>query len=108
MPMFYVPFILSLFLNLLIWLIIFLKLPATVNWIPLHYNAYLGIDWIGPWLQIFIYPSISLLIILVNLLIIIFIHKKEKNISLVLNFTGPLVQFIILGGLATLVIKYFV
>ncbi|MBU1131295.1 hypothetical protein KJ840_04135 [Patescibacteria group bacterium] len=93
---------------MLIWLVIFWRLPATANWITLHFNIYFGIDWIGSWIQIFIYPLISFIIIILNLVISWLIAGKSKSLALAVNYTSLLVQFIILTGLITLFIKYFV
>jgi len=108
LPLFYVPFIFSLLLNLLIWLMIILRMPVTSSWIPLHYNAHLGIDWIGPWILIFIYPGIGLLAIIVNTILIYYLSRQEPVFLPLLSFISLLVQLIILTGIIVLLIKYFV
>lgn len=105
---FYLPLILSLLMNALIWLFLLWRLPATTNWIPLHFNTYFGIDWIGPWIQIFIYPVIGFLVIIINLIVNLLVYNKERSLIHILNYSSLLVQVIILTGLFTLFIRYFV
>ena len=108
LPNIYIPLIASLFINGIIWFILIWRLPLSVKWIPLHYNTYLDIDWIGPWIAIFIYPLISLLIVIVNFVILLNVFKKEQVLSTLINFTSLIIQVVILIGLLTILIKYFV
>lgn len=107
LPSFYFPFIGSLFFNALCWLLILWRLPISINWIPLHFNTFFGIDWIGPWIQIFIYPALGLAIIIINLLINILVFLKEKYISFLLNYSALITQFIIFTGLIIILIRFF-
>ncbi len=50
----------------------------------LHYNIYFGIDWLGAWYKIFIYPLIGLIIFIINFSLSIFFFEKEKFLSYLL------------------------
>lgn len=47
----------------------------------LHYNIYFGIDWMGIWYKIFVYPLVGLAVYIINLFLGILFYKKDKFIS---------------------------
>ena len=104
---FYLPFITSLFINGLIWLLIIWRLPASTTWIPLHFSSYFGIDWIGPWVQITYYPLIGLAIIILNFFLASMEYNKNRQLAFWLIWTGFIVQLFILTSLIFLIINYF-
>lgn len=106
-PKIYSPVLASLFLNILMWFLIIWRLPISAVWIPLHYNSYFGIDWIGPWYKIIYYPAVSLLMVVLNLVLLALITKIDRRIAYLLNWAGVLVQLIVLTALVFLIINYF-
>ncbi|MFA6909244.1 MAG: hypothetical protein WC289_05195 [Patescibacteria group bacterium] len=56
-----------------------LRLHPTADPVPLHYNIYFGIDLIGAWWHIFLFPGIGLLILLLNstLLFLVTLDKMQ-------------------------------
>ncbi|MFC1612936.1 hypothetical protein ACFL23_01255 [Patescibacteria group bacterium] len=62
----------------------------------LHYNIYFGIDWVGQWYKIFIYPLLGALIFIVNLALGILFYNKEKVITYFLLFSATFCEIIIL------------
>jgi len=42
-PILFLPFLLSLILNIIIWLSLLIKVPLSASGIPLHYNIYFGL-----------------------------------------------------------------
>ncbi|KKQ78689.1 MAG: hypothetical protein UT02_C0059G0002 [Parcubacteria group bacterium GW2011_GWC2_38_7] len=95
--------IISFFLNLFIWLLIFFRLrpivrllPADQAFIPLHYNTYLGVDKFGDWLNIFILPGLGLLILLVNTLFAVLIYNRKDMLSYFLVITSLFSQLLFL------------
>lgn len=105
---FYLPLVGSLLINSLIWLIIIWRVPVSSEWIPLHFNVFFGIDWIGPWLGVFVYPAVGLMIILFNLFLIFLVYVKSLLLVRILSFSSLVTQTIILFGLLILLVKFFV
>jgi len=69
----------------------------------LHYNIYFGIDWIGQWYKIFIYPLLGALIFIINLSLGILFYNKEKVITYLLLFSATFCEIIIcIASLAVL------
>jgi Co/Zn/Cd efflux system component len=105
--------ILGLTLNILIWLIIYLKfyplvynLPEEQSFIPLHYNIYLGIDLFGPWQNIFYLPGIGLLIFLVNTISALLLYSKKEILSYFLSISSSLLQvFLLLATIFVILIN---
>lgn len=58
-----------------------LPIASTTPYIPLHYNVYMGIDESGPWQQVFVLPTIGLVLLLVNTVFQVFLYKREKVLS---------------------------
>ena len=67
--------------------------------LSLHYNIYFGIDLIGAWYQIFIFPGLGLAFLLINAVIIYLFYQKEKFLAQLLAMVTVLVE---LGLLASL------
>lgn len=67
----------------------------------LHYNIYYGIDWLGEWYKVFIYPLIGLIIFIVNFSLSIFFFEKEKFLSYLLISSITFSEILIfIAGLA--------
>jgi len=95
--------IISLCLNLFIWLLIYFRLrpmvkllPADQAFIPLHYNTYLGVDSFGNWLNIFLLPGLGLLIFLINTLLAVLIYNRKDILSYFLVLTNLISQLLLL------------
>ncbi len=106
-PKWFGPLLASLFFNSLIWFLIIWRLPASANWIPLYYNVYFGIGWIGPWIQAIYYPLLALIIIIINFLLGSLTYEKNLNLTRWLLWSSLLVQLIILTVVISLIINYF-
>lgn len=104
---FYLPIVIALFFNLLCWLLIFFKIPATSDYIPLSYHIFFGIDWLGPWAYIFFFPLIALLFFLVNSAISFLIDAREPFFSKLLRWSSVVIQILILLNLSALVINFY-
>ncbi len=104
---FYWPVLSGLILNGLGWFLIVWRLPASADWIPLYYNVYFGIGWIGPWLAAVYYPGIGLFILLVNFLFCSYLGEDKVILVRWLLWTGLVAQFFILLTIITLIINYF-
>lgn len=95
--------ILSFILNLLIWILIYVRLrPLVINlpeeqaFIPLHYNTYLGVDSYGPWTKIFYLPILGFCIFLANNLFAIIIYNRKDLLSYFLVISSLLAQLLLL------------
>jgi len=83
-----------LLINVATWINLF-QITKVDGLIPLHYNIYFGIDYMGEWYKIFTLPLIGLIVFAVNLFISIFVYFKDKFISYILLVSAILVQIII-------------
>ncbi|MEA2088888.1 MAG: hypothetical protein U9O55_03560 [Patescibacteria group bacterium] len=86
--------IISIIINSIIWINL-LRIKKVGEMIPLHYNVYFGIDYIGDWHKIFIVPLIGIIILIINFLLALLIYYKDKFISYILVFTVLFVQIIL-------------
>ncbi|MFH1711990.1 MAG: hypothetical protein ABH846_02010 [Patescibacteria group bacterium] len=64
--------------------------------IPLHYNVHFGIDMFGAWWQIFLFPIIGLAIYIINLILALFMWRKEKVLSHFFAVVSVVTSFITL------------
>ncbi|NCF75514.1 MAG: hypothetical protein GWO87_03450 [Xanthomonadaceae bacterium] len=86
--------IISIIINFSIWINL-LRIKKVDEMIPLHYNVYFGIDYIGGWHKIFILPSIGLIILFINFLLALLVYYKDKFISYILIFSVLFIQIIL-------------
>ena len=84
----------SLIINASIWINL-LRIKKVDEMIPLHYNVYFGIDYIGDWHKIFIIPIMGIIVLIVNFLLALLIYYKDKFISYILLFVVSFIQVIL-------------
>lgn len=95
----FIGFGFSLFLNLAVWLLLYFRLFLLVKnlpSVPLHYNVYFGIDWIGSPITMFLLPLFGFLTILANLILSYIVYIKEKLWSYFLTSGTILIETFIL------------
>ncbi len=91
-------FLFSLAVNLFIWVFLYLKflpLQAMGETLPLHYNIYFGIDFIGRWYEIFIMPLVGIFFIIINFILADIIYLRDKITSYFLTGAGAFIQILL-------------
>jgi|SaaInlStandDraft_4_1057021.scaffolds.fasta_scaffold128846_1 hypothetical protein len=95
-----VSVLISIFLNLGIWIALHTSIKPSLEPVYLHYNIYFGIDLIGEWYRIYIIPLTGLIIILVNYLAGAIMYSSKKVLSyLVVIFAIPVNLFLALAAI---------
>ena len=97
----------SVILNLAMWIGLYFQIAPRVEPVALRYTIYFGIDLIGPWWQVFLFPAMGLAIIIINLLLAYFVFLKVKILSYILILTASLAQglLVIISALVILLNK---
>ena len=106
-PILYLPLFLGYFLNLLLWLFLIIRIQPSAAWIPLHYNVNFGIDFLGPWLYIFLFPSAGFAVIVLNLILALSFQIKEVLLTRLLVWSAVIVQLFIILSLFFLALNSF-
>lgn len=88
--------LISLAANATALILLYFSITPRVEPLALRYNIFFGIDLIGPWWHVFLYPLIGLGIILVNFTVSYLTYLKEKLISIFFALAGAIVQLLIL------------
>ncbi len=96
--------IFGLVINLLLWLLMYFRMPIQVEPIVLRYNIYVGINLIGPWYAAYYFPAVGLLIFLINFIFGRLLYKKDYLLPRLLATVSLLCQIILLSIGALLVI----
>jgi hypothetical protein len=97
----------AVLLQIGLWLLIFIKILPIANesdFFSLHYNIYFGIDLIGNWYRIFIVPIVGLVFLIINILLIISLYKREKFLSYFLAASNTLISLGLLVALTLIVL----
>ena len=90
-----------------LWLLIIIKILPIANeadFFSLHYNIYFGIDLIGSWYRIFTVPIVGLVFLIINILLIILLYKREKFLSYFLAASNLLISLGLLVALTLIVL----
>ncbi len=66
--------------------------------VPLHYNIYFGVDWIGPWYALASPAFFGFLVLAVNLVLILMIYEEERFLSYALAGGTVFLELIILAA----------
>lgn len=88
-------FLFAVFINSIIWFNL-LRIPKTDEILPLHYNIYFGIDYMGGWYSLFIVPLFGLFVLLFNFSLSLFLYFNNKFLSYSLSLVALFVQIILL------------
>jgi len=88
--------VLSILLNIILILIVYFKMEPRAEPIALRYSIYLGIDLIGSWWHIFIFPLIGLAIIITNFFLAYLIYIKIKILSYFLMLSAAISQLVLI------------
>lgn len=86
--------VIMLIFNITLWLmLIFIEKNETV--VPWHYTVYFGIDRVGPWWRVGIYPLFGAVVGLVNFLLTVGMYYKRRLFSYLIMIAANLVQGIL-------------
>ena len=94
----------GLLINGAMWIIVSMNRISANIPIPLHYNAYYGVDYLGDYSKIFVMPAAGLVMILANVILGFLITKRCKIASKLLFFIIPLVQILLLVAVISIIL----
>lgn len=95
---FRVNFFLSIFFNFLIWIVIawkFIPLVTPGEPLPLHFNIYFGIDFIGEWYKLLFIPLLGIIFIFTNFILADIAYLRDKIVSYFLLGASVFAQIIL-------------
>ncbi|MBP9827723.1 hypothetical protein KBC55_01050 [Patescibacteria group bacterium] len=64
--------------------------------VPLHYNVHIGVDWIGPWWFIFTPVVTGALFMIINIIAIRLVWRKEPQLASLIAVQTMVVQLLLL------------
>lgn len=85
------PLVSSLIINIIIWILILIKIQGEDKPVPLHFNAFYGIELVGSGLRFFVIPIVGLALFIVNLLVAKQLHRSNNLYLAVISGYGSLV-----------------
>ncbi len=94
----------ALLINIIHWIILYIKIKPNQSDILLHYNVVYGADFIGNSLYLYWIPLLALIFLLTNITAAIFFYNKEKLASYFISFATVAVQIIFLVATIVLII----
>lgn len=94
--------------NLANWLILRIWVKPVDFSIILHYNVYFGVDLIGDYQQVFVLPTIGLVLFVINsVLSLYFYHQKERIASYILLLAMFMIQLsLVVASTSVILINY--
>ena len=84
--------LLCIVLNLVMWVGLYFSLEPRVEPIALRYTIYFGVDLIGSWWHIYVFPLMGLILIILNAIIAYLIFIRVKLLSYFLLLTASAAQ----------------
>ena len=88
-------FFVSAILNLMTWIFLYWQIQPQVEPVVLRYNIYFGINLIGPWWQVFWWPLLGLIILIVNFILANWMLRNNRFLSYFLVYTATLCQILL-------------
>ena len=86
-----------------VWLYVSLRMNSLPEVLPIHYNSAGQVDRIGFRDQLYILPVIGLLTLIGNLVLAVFIGRRDVHLGHVLLSAAILVQLLLAGAAAQLI-----
>jgi len=83
-----------LIFNIVLWLMV-ARVERVEAIVPWHYTVYFGIDRVGPWWKLIIYPLFGSLVALFNFLLMVGIYHQRRLFSYLIMIVANLVQVIL-------------
>ena len=91
-------------LNIIHWLILYIKIKPDQTNILLHYNVVYGSDVVAKSLYIYWIPLLALILFVINFIFAKVYYKKEKLIAYFINISQIVVQLIFLVASLVLIV----
>lgn len=100
--------VLNIVANLANWIMLAIFIRPVDGNIILHYNVYFGVDNMGNWKQVFLMPSIGLILFLINIFLANYFYKnKERIASYILLLSVFMAQLsLIIASISIIIINY--
>src|SRR3989344_6941481 len=73
---------LNIGLYLVIWFVVLVMAQPVSRPLVLHYNIYFGIDFLGPWPWLLVFPVISSVLVVVDFVLGFWLYVRERFLSL--------------------------
>jgi hypothetical protein len=98
----------ALVLNIGAWGVFLLGVSRSREVVILHYNAYLGVDMVGAYQQLFIVPIIGLLFLGVNISLAHFLYGSQERIAAyMLLLAGVMLEFgVVVASVSLTLVNY--
>lgn len=100
--------ILGLISNLVNWLILRIFIHPIDLPIILHYNVYLGVDMMGGYREVYFFPLIGIILLIINFFLSFYLYeKKERIASYLLLMAALMIQLaFIISSVSVIIINY--
>ena len=94
-----VSVLVSLPFLILSWIIPFWRLSTLGDHIPLHYNVYFGVDYIGRWEMVILLPVFATISLVVNLVVAKAVRKESEPLANALTLSAAGVSTIVFAAM---------
>jgi hypothetical protein len=99
-----VGIVFAFLINIIHWLVLYIKIKPTENEILLHYNVVVGADFIGKSLYLYWIPLLALILLIINLIFAVRFYSREKLASYFLSFSSVPVQLVFFAATFVLIL----
>jgi hypothetical protein len=106
-PVIFFLIILSILVNVGLWIVLLRTVTPTDSDIILHYNIYFGVDVVGNWMSLFFMPLLAAGILFLNAILSRFFYYKERLVSYLFAGAALIVQLLMAVGIASAIIINF-
>ena len=86
------PLLVALLINIIMWIVIIINIKAQDKPIPLHANAFYGVELVGSGFRFFFLPLIGLVVTGINTIISYYIFRFDQLLPSIINFCSAVLQ----------------
>lgn len=87
--------VLMLVLNIAAWLLV-ARVERVEEFVPWHYTVYFGIDRVGPWWKMVLYPAFGSVVMLFNFFLVLGVYHKRRLFSYLILIITNIIQIFLL------------
>lgn len=90
--------IFAVLLNCATWLFVSNQVQPSSDVVPLHYNIYFGIDLLGPWWYVLLFPAVGTVTCVANAFLAALLMRRDTVAAHFVAIANPAIQLFLLLG----------
>ena len=103
-PHYRYSFLAAAFVNIIDWIVVVIKIHSQPKPMPLHFNSFYGIEFVGAAYYFLEIPLVGLITFLLNFFLAYKMFRRSAFLGAVMAYAAVLIQLIIFGSIVSIIV----